>query len=138
MIGFLKDWIGFLKDLIGFLKDWIGFLKDLIGFLRDLIGPMDLWGPKGAHGTQKLRSRPGTRVPAAFGPHGLGPMGPWVHGPYQILKETYQILKETYPILKETYQILGRKIGRKIGKGEAKVTMGVVWTRGVLNFRKIL
>ena len=35
---------------------------------------------------------------------------PWVHGPYQILKETYQILKETYPILKETYQILGRKI----------------------------
>ena len=31
---------------------------------------------------------------------------PWVHGPYQILKETYQILKETYPILKETYPIL--------------------------------
>ena len=33
----------------------------------------------------------------------LGPMGsfwaPWVHGPYQILKETYQILKETYQIL---------------------------------------
>ena len=38
------------------------------------------------------------------GPH--GPTGPWVHGPYQILKETYQILKETYPILEETYQIL--------------------------------
>ena len=52
---------------------------------------------------------------------------PWVHGPYQILKETYQILKETYPILeetypilketyqilKETYQILGRKIWAK-------------------------
>jgi len=33
-------------------------------------------------------------------------MGPWVQGPYQILKETYQILKETYPILKATYQIL--------------------------------
>ena len=31
---------------------------------------------------------------------------PWVHWPYQILKETYQILKETYPILKETHQIL--------------------------------
>jgi len=44
-------------------------------------------------------------------------MGPWVHGPYQILKETYQILKETYPILKETYQILGSKnMGRKIGR----------------------
>ena len=74
---------------------------------------MGPWGP--AHGAQKLRSRPGTRVPAAFGPHGLllGPMGwaPWVHGPYQILKETYQILKETYPILKETYQILGEKYG---------------------------
>ena len=65
---------------------------------------MGPWGP--AHGAQKLRSRPGTRVPAAFGPHGLGPMGPWVHGPYQILKETYQILKETYQILKETYPIL--------------------------------
>ena len=38
---------------------------------------------------------------------------PWVHGPYQILKETYQILKETYPILKETYQILGRQIWAK-------------------------
>ena len=40
----------------------------------------------------------------------LGPMcsiwAPWVHGPYQILKETYQILKESYPILKETHQIL--------------------------------
>ena len=38
----------------------------------------------------------------------LGIVGwaPWVHGPYQILKETYQILKETYPILKETYPIL--------------------------------
>ena len=31
---------------------------------------------------------------------------PWVHGPYQILKETYQFLKETYPILRETYPIL--------------------------------
>ena len=41
----------------------------------------------------------------------------WVHGSYQILKETYQILKETYPILKETYQILGRKIW---AKNEAK------------------
>ena len=45
----------------------------------------------------------------------LGPMGsfwaPWVHGPYQILKETYQILKETYPILKETYQILSTPKG---------------------------
>ena len=42
------------------------------------------------------------------GPQLLGPMGwaPWVHGPYQILKETYQILKETYQILKETYPIL--------------------------------
>ena len=36
---------------------------------------------------------------------------PWVHGPYQILKETYQILKETYPILKETYQILSTPKG---------------------------
>ena len=68
------------------------------------------WGPKGAHGAQKLQG-PGSRAgTAAFGPHGLlsGPMGwaPWVHGPYQILKETYQILKATYPILKETYQIL--------------------------------
>ena len=56
------------------------------------------------------------RVPAAFGPHGLGPMDPWVHGTYQFLKETYQILKETYPILEETYQILGRKIRVKIMK----------------------
>ena len=57
---------------------------------------MDPWGP--AHGAQKLRSRRGTQAPAA--------LGPCVHGPYQILKETYQILKETYPILKETYPIL--------------------------------
>ena len=65
------------------------------------------WGPKGAHGAQKLQG-PGSRAgTAAFGPHGLGPMGPWVHGPYQILKETYQILKETYQILKESYQIHG-------------------------------
>ena len=105
------DLIGFLEDLIGFLKDLIGFLKDLIGFLKDLIGPY--WA------------------------HGAHPMGPKSCGPGPILKKTYQILKETYT-LKETYQILGRKIGRKIGKGEAKVTMGVVWTRGVLNFRKIL
>ena len=79
LIGFLKDLIGFLKDWIGFLKDWIGFLKDLIGFLKDLIGPMDPWGPKGAHGAQKLQG-PGSRAgTAAFGPHGLllGPMGPW-------------------------------------------------------------
>ena len=72
------------------------------------------WGPKGANLGQKLQG-PGSRAgTAAFGPHGLllGPMGwaPWVHGPYQILKETYQILKETCPILKETYQILGQKI----------------------------
>ena len=71
---------------------------------------MDPWGPKGAHGAQKLQG-PGSRAgTAAFGPHGLGPMGPWVHGPYQILKETYQILKETYRILKETYQILTERI----------------------------
>ena len=39
-------------------------------------------------------------------------MGAWVHGPYQILKESYQILKETYPFIKETYQILnGALIG---------------------------
>jgi len=54
--------------------------------------------------------RPGSQVPAAFGPHGLGPMDPWAHGPYQILKETYQILKKPYPILKETYQILTERI----------------------------
>jgi len=55
---------------------------------RRRMGP---WGP--AHGAQKLQGRG-------------SPMGPWVHGPYQILKETYQVLKETYPILKETYPIL--------------------------------
>ena len=78
---------------------------------------MGPWVPKkAAHGTQKLQG-PGSRAgTAAFGPHGLllGPMGwaPWVHGPYQILKETYQILKETYQIFKETYQILKeREIG---------------------------
>ena len=38
---------------------------------------------------------------APWAPHGLGPMGPWVHGPYQILKKTYQILKETYQILRD-------------------------------------
>ena len=66
---------------------------------------MGPWGP--SHGAQKLQG-PGSRAgTTAFGPHGLdGPMGPWVHGPYQILKETHQILKETYPILKETYPIL--------------------------------
>ena len=62
-------------------------------------------------------------VPAAWprdpGPGSRpGPMGPWVHGPYQILKETYQILKETYPILKETYQILnGALMGPLLGPG---------------------
>ena len=67
---------------------------------------MDPWGPKGAHGVQKLQKAAGTRVPGRdrsfWAP--WAPFGP--HGPYQILKETYQILKETYPILKESYQIL--------------------------------
>ena len=88
------------QDLIGFLKDWIGILKDLIGFLKDLIGPMDLW----AHGSMG----PSPCTPKAAGTRVPG--GPWVHGPYQILKETYQILKDTYQILKDTYQILSERI----------------------------
>ena len=73
-------------------------------------GSMGPWGP--AHGAQKEPMGPKScRDPGPGpGPQLLGPMGsfwaPWVHGPYQILKETYQILKETYPILKETYPIL--------------------------------
>ena len=89
----------------------IGFLKDLIGFLKDLIGPMGPWVPAGTWVPGPGCGPGPVLVPAAWprdpGPGSRpGPMGPWVHGPYQILKETYQILKETYQILKETYQIL--------------------------------
>ena len=35
-----------------------------------------------------------------MGPKSCG-LGPWIHGPYQILKETYQIFKETYQFLTE-------------------------------------